>query len=120
MFFFFFSSRRRHTRYWRDWSSDVCSSDLEREMEGLRPDVAIVGANRHRRQIHDYTGRLMRALGRPALVLPTHHDTGPADPERTALAEEARTFAAEVRAASPGTRVVIPRWFEPIVVPARR
>src|SRR3712207_8318699 len=28
VFFFFFSSRRRHTRYWRDWSSDVCSSDL--------------------------------------------------------------------------------------------
>src|SRR3712207_7900274 len=27
-FVFFFSSRRRHTRYWRDWSSDVCSSDL--------------------------------------------------------------------------------------------
>src|SRR5258707_9306298 len=27
--FFFFSSRRRHTRYWRDWSSDVCSSDLK-------------------------------------------------------------------------------------------
>src|SRR3712207_9583497 len=26
--FFFFSSRRRHTRYWRDWSSDVCSSEL--------------------------------------------------------------------------------------------
>src|SRR3712207_8679682 len=29
----FFSSRRRHTRYWRDWSSDVCSSDLR--LEGL-------------------------------------------------------------------------------------
>src|SRR3712207_7116073 len=28
LFCFFFSSRRRHTRYWRDWSSDVCSSDL--------------------------------------------------------------------------------------------
>src|SRR5690554_5472242 len=28
-FFFFFSSRRRHTRCGRDWSSDVCSSDLE-------------------------------------------------------------------------------------------
>src|SRR5690625_7992554 len=26
---FFFSSRRRHTRWPRDWSSDVCSSDLE-------------------------------------------------------------------------------------------
>src|SRR5207249_6495804 len=27
--FFFFSSRRRHTRSKRDWSSDVCSSDLD-------------------------------------------------------------------------------------------
>src|ERR687889_639078 len=31
--FFFFSSRRRHTRYWRDWSSDVCSSDLRIQPE---------------------------------------------------------------------------------------
>src|SRR5699024_11474057 len=30
VFFFFFSSRRRHTRSKRDWSSDVCSSDLGR------------------------------------------------------------------------------------------
>src|SRR5207249_2714123 len=29
LLFFFFSSRRRHTRSKRDWSSDVCSSDLE-------------------------------------------------------------------------------------------
>src|SRR5690554_7987006 len=29
LFFFFFSSRRRHTRCGRDWSSDVCSSDLD-------------------------------------------------------------------------------------------
>src|SRR3989449_4897494 len=28
IYFFFFSSRRRHTRCSRDWSSDVCSSDL--------------------------------------------------------------------------------------------
>src|SRR3989449_6574134 len=35
-FFFFFSSRRRHTRCSRDWSSDVCSSDLGRaERDGL-------------------------------------------------------------------------------------
>src|SRR5205814_4471482 len=30
-FFFFFSSRRRHTRCLSDWSSDVCSSDLQDE-----------------------------------------------------------------------------------------
>src|SRR5690606_40369834 len=30
---FFFSSRRRHTRFSRDWSSDVCSSDLQIHQE---------------------------------------------------------------------------------------
>src|SRR5690606_38546771 len=37
---FFFSSRRRHTRFSRDWSSDVCSSDLYRpspSLDGLLP-----------------------------------------------------------------------------------
>src|SRR5258707_8031418 len=34
--FFFFSSRRRHTRYWRDWSSDVCSSDLSRSADTVQ------------------------------------------------------------------------------------
>src|SRR5687768_18039457 len=33
---FFFSSRRRHTRCSRDWSSDVCSSDLEGTYDGGR------------------------------------------------------------------------------------
>src|SRR5690606_26975331 len=37
--YFFFSSRRRHTRFSRDWSSDVCSSDLE--MRVLRLDEAL-------------------------------------------------------------------------------
>src|SRR5690606_39561360 len=35
--FFFFSSRRRHTRFSRDWSSDVCSSDL-----GPTPSTSVV------------------------------------------------------------------------------
>src|SRR3989440_1710131 len=34
--FFFFSSRRRHTRSDRDWSSDVCSSDLTQQAKLLR------------------------------------------------------------------------------------
>src|SRR5207247_7222290 len=33
---FFFSSRRRHTRSTRDWSSDVCSSDLATRPKGIR------------------------------------------------------------------------------------
>src|SRR6266513_5489225 len=41
MMFFFFSSRRRHTRSKRDWSSDVCSSDLRLMIptkDSLEPD----------------------------------------------------------------------------------
>src|SRR5260370_24932387 len=40
-FFFFFSSRRRHTRFKCDWSSDVCSSDLEAlcQARAANPDV---------------------------------------------------------------------------------
>src|SRR5690606_41210318 len=40
IFFFFFSSRRRHTRFSRDWSSDVCSSDLGERAACTRGGVA--------------------------------------------------------------------------------
>src|SRR5690625_7219204 len=39
-FFFFFSSRRRHTRWPRDWSSDVCSSDLP-----ARSAIVVIGSS---------------------------------------------------------------------------
>src|SRR5439155_13145649 len=48
LFFFFFSSRRRHTRWPRDWSSDVCSSDLggacSRHLRRCRPVSTRVAA----------------------------------------------------------------------------
>src|SRR5207249_9286178 len=51
---FFFSSRRRHTRSKRDWSSDVCSSDLEREGADLLrlpvlEQIEVVGRQVHHR-----------------------------------------------------------------------
>src|SRR5207248_6717883 len=39
VFFFFFSSRRRHTRSYGDWSSDVCSSDLALDIDSGRLTV---------------------------------------------------------------------------------
>src|SRR3989449_2608923 len=45
---FFFSSRRRHTRCSRDWSSDVCSSDLA--PGGARPGARRRDRLDHRRQ----------------------------------------------------------------------
>src|SRR5699024_11704135 len=40
--YFFFSSRRRHTRSKRDWSSDVCSSDLDQVSLQFPFDLAVV------------------------------------------------------------------------------
>src|SRR3712207_7555330 len=44
----FFSSRRRHTRYWRDWSSDVCSSDLAAVLNDYPPAVYVTTAEQTR------------------------------------------------------------------------
>src|SRR6266511_6182665 len=49
MFFFFFSSRRRHTRFSRDWSSDVCSSDLAGEDRRDRDGDEQEGRHQQRR-----------------------------------------------------------------------
>src|SRR5438874_7483724 len=58
-FFFFFSSRRRHTRSLRDWSSDVCSSDLAL-------DRAVVGPRHLAQAVADTSDALvvMRFHGR--------------------------------------------------------
>ena len=91
---------------------------IEREVTGLRPDVALIPADRPRLHVHDYTGRLLRALGRPATVIATHWD-------RQALAygmsqdaqlQQAASFVAEVKRGSPGTRVVVPKHFETVTV----
>src|SRR5215213_4336717 len=70
MFFFFFSSRRRHTRLVSDWSSDVCSSDLQAVKAGYRDAVvpvqdevgAVQFVEGHRRQILAPVERYVDAL----------------------------------------------------------
>src|SRR3712207_7516567 len=74
LLFFFFSSRRRHTRYWRDWSSDVCSSDLHHVVgggvgsTGLKPvDRRRVRALSHVDHHHIY---LLRSAAGRCIVRP--------------------------------------------------
>lgn len=89
---------------------------IEREMENLSPDVVLVGAGPSRKEIYDYTGRLMRALNFPLLVLPTHWDnyTAPYDASQQPAVDALQSFIQEVKAASPTTRVIVPKYFEPI------
>src|SRR5271157_1069338 len=56
--FFFFSSRRRHTRCGRDWSSDVCSSDLSSRRSGL------AGCGWHSSSTTCNSGRCCRSTNR--------------------------------------------------------
>lgn len=91
---------------------------IEREMQGLRPDVALVGAAGSRKEIYDYCGRLMRALQLPALVLPTHWDNFfvPYGGSQQPAIEAVQSFVQEVRAASPKTKIIVPNYFEAIAL----
>src|SRR5436309_3817915 len=72
---FFFSSRRRHTRFSRDWSSDVCSSDLEKALalEQESPP-AVIDLEQVR---NDYRG-LLASYGKLAESLATLNLAAPA------------------------------------------
>src|SRR5215510_14076205 len=62
---FFLSGRRRHTRWPRDWSSDVCSSDLAREFATHGAKVAVHG--RDAAAIETVRAEIA-ALGAPATI----------------------------------------------------
>src|SRR3989449_11742753 len=81
---FFFSSRRRHTRCSRDWSSDVCSSDLtkEKEMPYFGQEIFIQAQAKGPLTDQDY----LRALDKNHLLARTQGiDTVMADHQLDAL-----------------------------------
>ena len=88
---------------------------IEREIEGLRPDVAIIGVGL-REEVHDYTCRLLHALGDPPLVYANHFDDWKGPPVDAPLSEDLEAFIAEVHACSPSTEIVVPKHFEPMTV----
>src|SRR2546422_11189866 len=89
-FFFFFSSRRRHTRCSRDWSSDVCSSDLVAapppRTASPRPETGIRGSHGRVAASRTARGDRGRARARPAAALGLlRADRGPPSPGRPLL-----------------------------------
>ena len=94
---------------------------IEREVEGLRPDIALVGAAPSHLEIYEYTPRLMRALGFPSVVIPTHADNFrvPYGAPTAYRAEWVEAFADEVRVASPDSRLIIPEHLEPFRLSVR-
>ena len=89
---------------------------IEREIVGLEPDVALIGAGASRKEVYDYSGRLMRGLHYPAMVVPTHWDNflAPYGASQQPSLDALQSFVQEIRAASPKTKIIVPKYFEAI------
>jgi L-ascorbate metabolism protein UlaG (beta-lactamase superfamily) len=92
---------------------------IEREFQGLEPDILLAGINGSRLGLYRYDERLLRTTGYPAIVIPTHWDnfrlpygfSQQANYERNIV-----PFMRFVEEFSPRTRVFAPVHLEPIVV----
>jgi hypothetical protein len=92
---------------------------IERELEGLEPDVLLAGINGSRLGLYDYDRRLLTVTGFPPVVLPTHWDnfrypygfSQQANIERNIL-----PFIEAARTISPETTVITPVHLEPIKI----
>lgn len=94
---------------------------VEAELTGLSPDVAVIAVGL-RSKIPDYTCRLLRALGQPAVVMPNHFDAfqeplrpGHMEPDE-GTRQDLDDFAREVARCSPRTRVEVPVHLRPIPI----
>jgi L-ascorbate metabolism protein UlaG (beta-lactamase superfamily) len=91
---------------------------IERDLLDIEATIALVPAARPRLHVHDYTGRLLRRVGLPGLVIATHWDVQTAPygaPQDGALAQ-AQTFVKEVNTVSPESQVVVPLHFDTVHV----
>src|SRR5690606_40302019 len=97
---FFFSSRRRHTRFSRDWSSDVCSSDLtvSSERRGLTVNDApedkleATPAPARRPRLRGWLSRQSRQIGRASCRERAEIAVAADSGARTRSGHETRTY----------------------------
>lgn len=89
---------------------------IEREMHGLRPDIAVIASAPPRLHIHDYTGRLLRAIGEPPIVIATHWDDQglPYGASQESALSHTKRFVEEVKSANPDASVIVPLHFQTI------
>lgn len=92
---------------------------LEREVQGLKPDIIIPGVNLSRLDIYNYTERLLIATGFPKIVIPTHWDNYRVPygfSQKSDIEKKILPFIGEVKAASPNSKVLTPVHLETITI----
>ncbi|MET7387096.1 MBL fold metallo-hydrolase [Streptomyces sp. NPDC005385] len=97
------------------------SNFAERELSGIRPDIATIAMTSHS-ALHRYVERLLSATGNPSLLIPNHHDdmTTPLSKTPSLLAATTPTTAAEqlTAASAPSSRVLNPQHLRAVDVTA--
>src|SRR5207248_8529237 len=94
---FFFSSRRRHTRSYGDWSSDVCSSDLG-DLSGTYGSATTAAEELGGDKVRTIdTGTASAAVAMLGLAIQRRLDRGTTDEELAELRSEERRVGEEVR-----------------------
>lgn len=92
---------------------------IEREFEGLDPDILLAGINGSRLGLYDFDRRLLETTGHPEVVIPTHWDNFRLPygfSQQPNVERNLVPFTETVRTLSPGTRVISPVHLEPFVV----
>lgn len=92
---------------------------VERELEGLNPDILLAGINGSRLGLYNYDERLLNVTGNPAVIIPTHWDSFnlPYSFSQEANVEKKLIpFQKTVAGISPESKVVIPVHLEPFVI----
>ena len=92
---------------------------VERELEGIHPDILLAGVNGSRLGLYKYDERLLTVTGKPAIVIPTHWDNFRLPygfSQDAAVARNIAPFISAVAEISPDSRVIAPVHLETIVI----
>ena len=92
---------------------------LERELEGIHPDILMAGINGSRLGLYKYDERLIKVTGNPPIIIPTHWDnfTWPYDYSQQANVDEKLIpFRETVGKVAPESRVIIPVHLESFTI----
>ena len=92
---------------------------IERELEGIHPDILLAGVNGSRLGLYKYDERLLKVTGYPSVVIPTHWDNFMLPYGFSQEANRTRNlvpFIKTVKGISPKTRVIPPTHLKTIVI----
>jgi hypothetical protein len=93
---------------------------VERELEGITPDILLAGINGSRLGLYKYDERLLRVTNNPPVIIPTHWDNFMLPygfSQQANFDRNLAPFIETVAELSPGTRVIPPMHLETIRIP---